>query len=367
MLLLVRGGAQTPRGASSLDHAANHRSVWYWLAAVAFAFLVPPLLKYGLRFPRPWAAEGMSPWGFPSAHALRVTVIYGFLGVMVVSLWPVTRRWPVYWLIALIVFLVGFSRLYLGVHWLSDVLGGVLLGSLWVAALGLAYRHHPHGYPRGGQLLWASGLTLVLAMSAQILWFRDVALTRYTPERLIQELTMDQWLAGAAGGEILRDGVLADRVAPLNIEYVGDPSVLERALARKGWRPAERLAWGNVLKLLSTALPLSELPVFPQVHDGRHDEWLMALDGNGRRYAMRLWSTDIQVLSADGRNPMPLWRGNIGRLEREVLLGWVASARDAGTILQPSGLIDDLAGLSIQAVSALPLRLMQSEESHPMH
>jgi membrane-associated phospholipid phosphatase len=66
---------------------------------------------------------------FPSAHALHSTVFWGSLAMMM------RRRW-LYIVAPILVLLIGFSRLYLGLHWPTDVLGGLVLG---LVILGFAY------------------------------------------------------------------------------------------------------------------------------------------------------------------------------------------------------------------------------------
>ena len=64
---------------------------------------------------------------FPSGHAQGATTFYGLLAFYF------RKRW-LWWLAALMVFLLSISRLYLGVHWLIDVVGGVVIGT---AVIGL--------------------------------------------------------------------------------------------------------------------------------------------------------------------------------------------------------------------------------------
>lgn len=92
-------------------------------------------------------------------------------------------------------------------------------------------------------------------------------------------------------------------------------------LAPAGWRPAPLLDWGNSLKLLSPDLPLQELPVLPQVHDGRHSAfaWVKPL-AEGGRLVLRLWPSGYRLGDAD----KPLWIGSVSDQTKLTPLGLLA-------------------------------------------
>lgn len=93
----------------------------------------------------PAAATGLS---FPSGHAVHFAVFFGLVALALPTWWPlpgVARRALVTGCVALVL-LAGVGRVALGVHWPSDVLGGYLLGLLYLHAL-LMLNHRFGGYP----------------------------------------------------------------------------------------------------------------------------------------------------------------------------------------------------------------------------
>lgn len=70
---------------------------------------------------------------FPSGHAMVSTVAYGAFLLVFLPVVPPPRRRLVVVMTALLVAGIGFSRLALGVHYVSDVLGGIALGGAWLA------------------------------------------------------------------------------------------------------------------------------------------------------------------------------------------------------------------------------------------
>ena len=82
----------------------------------------------------------LATYSFPSGHTASATVLYGFLVLLVAS--HVRERWRVAAAAAgavLAVCLVALSRMYLGVHYLSDVLAAASEGGMWLAACGTAF------------------------------------------------------------------------------------------------------------------------------------------------------------------------------------------------------------------------------------
>lgn len=95
-------------------------------------------LKHAFHRPRPTAFFGTSPssYSFPSGHAFGSLCFYGVLAAILAA--HVRRRVTKFclWMIAgLLIGMIGFSRIYLGVHYPSDVIAGYLAGAVWVAAV----------------------------------------------------------------------------------------------------------------------------------------------------------------------------------------------------------------------------------------
>jgi undecaprenyl-diphosphatase len=107
------------------------RTALLLIAGVAAAVLCSDLLKVLVHRPRPPVAQSLvtpTGWSFPSGHAVNAAAAYGLLASLVAR----TGRIPGVWLAtALIVAIVAYTRLYLGVHWLSDVVAGIVLGAGW--------------------------------------------------------------------------------------------------------------------------------------------------------------------------------------------------------------------------------------------
>jgi membrane-associated phospholipid phosphatase len=108
-----------------------------FIALTAFAAaLISWLIKLMVNRPRPDAslvqvmAGGFST-DFPSMHLACATVIGGFLFYLVPRLVKSTTAiWFLRALLIVLILFTGFARLYLGTHWLSDVVGGIFLGGL---------------------------------------------------------------------------------------------------------------------------------------------------------------------------------------------------------------------------------------------
>jgi undecaprenyl-diphosphatase len=109
-----------------------------WIAAFGGAGLLTIVLKNLIRRPRPAAASEFlygTTFSFPSGHALGSLVGYGMLAYVIGAIWIDSTRARLRLIIAtaVLVIAIGLSRLYLGVHYFSDVVAGYAVGVLWLS------------------------------------------------------------------------------------------------------------------------------------------------------------------------------------------------------------------------------------------
>ena len=114
----------------------RHRLVLVcWLSAFFGGVLVNRLLKLLIHRSRPVRVLHESTFSFPSGHTMAATIGYGMLAYVMATYWRPRRikRRFLFLAAALIALAVGVSRIYLGMHFPTDVIGALAAGTAWVA------------------------------------------------------------------------------------------------------------------------------------------------------------------------------------------------------------------------------------------
>ena len=307
----------------------------FWLGLIGSS-LFDALGKLAFHRPRPeFAVYPEYGFSFPSGHATIAVACYGFITYV---LWKHLDSWKhklnVLFAGIGIILAIGLSRIYLGVHFLSDVWGGYLLGSLWLI-IGISLvewrlrqtcevRLPPYSPPRRVKML-----TTVLILAE--LGFYGAFAGQYHPPRSIQAETDPQTVMIANIADILVDRrfprytekLTGDRQEPLSFLVIAsDDAQLISAFRQAGWSLADNLSLTSLFKAAKADfLNIEDLtaPLVPyfwnvQVHDFGFQKPTAAQTVRQRHHA-RFWITRYQT--ADGR------RLYVGTASLDVGMKWI--------------------------------------------
>lgn len=323
----------------------------HWLAALTFGLVLTMLMGTVIDMPRPPTAP--SGLGFPSIAVTMTTITFGFFAVLIARELPGRRRvWP-YLLAGTVTTLVGFSRLYLGAHWPSDLIGGTLLGVAWTLILGIAYRSH---VARSFWMRPLAGLfygTFMLAALWHAPRAADNLLLRFTAAPATVSLDPARWWerdwAELPAQRNERD---ARRRWALDVQVAGPLAPLRATMQQQGWRVQPQADWLATIALLDDGIPGQAQAVLPATLDAHAEALLLLREGSspGEQIALRLWEAPASL--ADGT---PLWLGTTQTLRLSRPLGAAALWRPV-----PDG------GRSYIEVRAALDRFELAEATHPV-
>ena len=305
------------------------RRLWmaaaHWLAALAFGLALTWLLGNSMDVVRPPSAS--SGFGFPSIAVTMSTVAFGFFAVLIARELPGRDRiWP-YLVSGAVVTVIGFARLYLGAHWLSDVVGGMLLGVVWLLLLGIAYR------ARFNRSFWVKPVAAVFygVFLLGALWYAprniEAKLARFEPppsapvQAGLEDWWSHEWMLQPARRNEFDD----DLRWPLDLQVAGPLEPLQSRLHAAGWRVQPQAKWEQALSLLDTSADPRQVPVLPATLDAHTEALLMIHDSPDPelRYVLRLWPTP-QLLQPGN---VPLWVGTTQAMHFKQDLGLLVAWR----------------------------------------
>ena len=132
--------------AMALRWRRGERTAWLYFGACLSGWALNIALKGLTHRPRPM---GISPkltaagfYSYPSGHAMLAILVFGFGAFLFArTVRSPAVRYAVVGIATLITLLIGIARIYLGAHWPTDVLGGLLAGAGWAAACTVFAEH----------------------------------------------------------------------------------------------------------------------------------------------------------------------------------------------------------------------------------
>ena len=278
----------------------------HWLAALAFGLALTALLDAAVDMPLPPNAP--PGFGFPSVAVTMTTITFGFFAVLIARELPGRQRvWP-YLLTGVVVAVLGFARMYFGAHWLSDVVGGMLFGVLWLLMLGIAYRRHV------ARSFWMRPLALVFyaAFVIAALWHAprnvDHVLQRFATAAPPQSMDPAAWWRHdwATLPAQRRDYEERQRW-PLDVQVAGPLEPLQRRMQAHGWGVQPQADWLVTLNLLDGDIIPEQQPVLPATLDTEAEALILRRPGatSTETKVLRLWRAPVGL--SDGT---PLWIGS---------------------------------------------------------
>ena len=286
------------------------RTLAYWIGAVVFAALTVLALKHAVGRVRPLNDYAtIDALSFPSGHAAVGMVVYGFLASLIGRGKHAWQKGAIALTAAVAILAIAFSRIYLGVHWFSDVAASLALGLAWTALLTIAYATHVRERPlRALPVSLLVIATVALSGGGYVAKNHAVDLQRYAKPAASRSIGFDAWKAGAWLGVSAARSELAGRdEEPFRVQWVADAATVARVLGAAGWRVPPAWSSKATLLWLLPSTPIDALPVLPKFHHGEPAAltFLRPVDAH-LRAVVRLWRV-ADVIAQDTPAPKPLW------------------------------------------------------------
>lgn len=317
-----------------------------------------PILKYVIQRPRPIPLYDGSEWySFPSGHATMAALIFGILAVLVSHSMGRWGRALVYASCGLVVVAIAYSRVYLGAHWLSDVLGGLLFGTVMVAAFGVAIEAIPPRRIRPLGLFGTSLIAFIMAGAFHVSTSYTQAELVYAPQQTQVAVAQTEWEQKDWERLPRRRIDLAGRPGEIFVaQFAGSLDSLSALLSADGWTATPKWTWRASLPYLNPHAPLAELPPRPALHEGLKAKLTLISpdDQAGQRRVLRFYKSGLAARDGMAEKPVYLMSLTRESLHRGFNLYAVPSPVPATD--------GDLADIRGQLEKSLSLRVVASHE-----
>ncbi|WP_181168134.1 LssY C-terminal domain-containing protein [Mesorhizobium sp. B2-4-19] len=301
---------------------------WLWIMALLVSIgggeILVQLGKVGFARARPDLVNALIPAkgaSFPSGHAFVAICFYGLVGWFAIDrVHSRTAKATIAVMTITVVVAIGFSRIYLGVHWPSDVIASFNLGAAWLIAtitfFCVARASAVDAISRASGA-WSKTVAVCLVTA----WAVFVGVFDYTHPLVdkdrpanapvdLPEANLPEAMFALAPR--FSEDITGKPMEPINVILTGSEADLVKAFAQAGWEPTDRISFASSWRLLGAELrnqPSPRAPGLPTFWHGQPNQRGFQYVDPGssarERHHIHVWETDFRV------SGVPVWLGTV--------------------------------------------------------
>jgi membrane-associated phospholipid phosphatase len=296
----------------------RRRDAAHLLGALAITVLLLGFFRWWLYSPRPLGfmilKESSS---FPSGHTLLSLIVLSlgtyFLNQNTVS---VQWRWLTRCCAGILILFVAVSRIYLGQHWLTDLLAAFFLGSSILLFTLVNYRRMPKIQAQANfpWYTWALALCLAWLIPGTVdagLHYKKLHYAT-TPYSVEFHINMEQWWQSPFEYlPLFRNNRFGHPMLPFNLQWAQPLPAIKTLLEKAGWKEInhKKPTVTSTIRRLASSDPEFHMPIFQWLYLNQPPALVMIrrLSNSKAIMELRLWQTNVHFLDSD----VPLWIGTV--------------------------------------------------------
>jgi membrane protein DedA with SNARE-associated domain/membrane-associated phospholipid phosphatase len=286
-------------------------AAWHWFSVIVLSAGTSQALKLLYYSPRPTGL--LNPQltsSFPSGHTILATALFSFLAMLLTHHLPAERRKTPFLVASFFIIVVALSRIYLGTHWLVDVLASLFLGLGCAVLVNLSYlRRESKPLPVVSVASVSVSIFLVLWLSYGVMAFhkQQEDNTLYWPTVTLDTATW--WKVPHPETPLFILSRLGKPEAALNVQWLDSLDHIRKTLITGGWQEhSVSLNWKGSLNRLSPTANPQHLPVWPALYQNASPVLMMTKQepGHPPLYFV-LWKSNITLSDSN----QTLWVGSV--------------------------------------------------------
>jgi undecaprenyl-diphosphatase len=295
-------------------------TAWHVLALGILTAGSVETFKHIVHSQRPWGiAHSPTSMSFPSGHATFALTFYLGAALLIVRGFKQHYRILFYTLAWLLIIGICISRVYLGAHWVTDTLGGILLGGSVLILVVLSYNRRAE--KELNPLGIIAVIVLLLGISYSTYHHRNFETLRQNSLQIdwpIKTVTLSSWWNQTGGNSTNNDLPLYRlnrfglSTQILNLQWLSNLDSIHNTLLQNGWQISPARDWITILHRISDVQSTEHLPVVSPLYLDKEPVLVLIKEVGKKLVVLRLWNPNVSIQNVN----QTLWVGTVESVPR---------------------------------------------------